>query len=195
MPYDRVKECRRFCEPDVRPGETPQELYTRLKDLFQKWIRPARKSVEDIPEVLIMEQFFRTLSPDIRVWVMEHQTQMGQRVAELVENFVSARQGHQNFRLHTSPRPVARGRSEWFSQRDGPMNREQNTMPARGSFTLAKPRKATEDRAKGPIVCYFCGQEGHIKPECPARRPTNSSHSCIPSIVARPEREATDHSQ
>ena len=201
MEYDRVKEAillkyeineevyrRRFREPDVRPGETPRELYTRLKDVFQKWIRPVGKSVEDISEVLIMEQFFRTLTPDIRVWVKEHQPQTGKRAAELVENFVSARQGHQNFRLQPSPRPVARGRSEWFSQRDGPGTREQTRMPARGSFTPARPRTAAYERAEGPIVCYSCGKEGHISPECPAMRPNNASHSCIP----RPEREASD---
>ena len=76
--YDRVKEAilhkyaineevyrRRFREPDVRPGESPRELYTRLRDLFEKWIRPADKSVEEVAEVLILEQFLRTLAPDI----------------------------------------------------------------------------------------------------------------------------------
>ena len=41
---------RRFREPDVRPGESRRELYTRLRDLFEKWIRPADKSVEEVAE-------------------------------------------------------------------------------------------------------------------------------------------------
>ena len=96
MDYDRVKEAilnkyeineevyrRRFHEPDVRPGETPRELYTRLKDLFQKWIRPADKSVEEISNIPILEHFLCTLTPDIRVWVKENTPQTGQRAAEL----------------------------------------------------------------------------------------------------------------
>ncbi|KAL2091602.1 hypothetical protein ACEWY4_013865 [Coilia grayii] len=69
MEYDQVKEAilckyeisqdvyrRRFREPDIRQGETPRELYMRLKDLFQKWIRPLNKTVEEVSEILILEQ-------------------------------------------------------------------------------------------------------------------------------------------
>uniref|UniRef100_A0A8C9ZVN0 SCAN box domain-containing protein n=1 Tax=Sander lucioperca TaxID=283035 RepID=A0A8C9ZVN0_SANLU len=60
-----------FQEPDILPRETPQELYHRLKDLYKKWVKPARKTVEE--EVLILEQFLRTLSPE-----------NGQKAAQLV---------------------------------------------------------------------------------------------------------------
>ncbi|KAL2099489.1 hypothetical protein ACEWY4_003883 [Coilia grayii] len=103
MEYNQVKEAilskyeisqdvyrRRFREPDIRPGESPRELYTRLKDLFHKWIRPSNKTVEEVSEILILEQYLRTLAPDVRVWVKEHNPPDGQRAAELVENFMSA---------------------------------------------------------------------------------------------------------
>ena len=69
------------------------ELYQRLKDMFRKWIRPEQKSVEEVAEDLILEQFFRTLSPEVRVWVKEHKPQTGQQAAVLVENFLAARRG------------------------------------------------------------------------------------------------------
>lgn len=195
MDYDRVKEAilnkyeineevyrRRFREPDVRPAETPRELYTRLKDQFQKWIRPANKSVEEVSEMLILEQFLRTLAPDIRVWVKEHNPQSGQRAAELVETFLAARRGQKNFRLETQARPAARGRSEGFNQGSGTRTGEPR-MPARTSFPPAKPKDVPEQRTSGPVVCYHCGREGHIKPDCPNRKPKHSGRSCIP----RPE--------
>ncbi|KAL2099488.1 hypothetical protein ACEWY4_003882 [Coilia grayii] len=52
-------------------------------------------------------------------------------------------------------------------------------MPVR-TFPPAKPRSDTERRPEGPIVCFYCKQEGHIKPECPHRKPKYSTHSCIP---------------
>lgn len=62
--HDRVKEVilnkyeinekvyrRRFRDPDIRPGEIPQELYTRLKDLFNKWVQPATRTIGEVSEI------------------------------------------------------------------------------------------------------------------------------------------------
>lgn len=88
LDYGKVKEA--ILESDIQTSETPKELYHRLKDLFRKWIRPEQKTVEEIAETLILEQFLRTLAPDIRVWVKEHKPKTGQHAAEQVENFLSA---------------------------------------------------------------------------------------------------------
>ncbi|KAL2092949.1 hypothetical protein ACEWY4_010261 [Coilia grayii] len=52
-------------------------------------------------------------------------------------------------------------------------------MPVRAPVP-AQPRHDPVQRPDAPIVCYHCKQEGHIKPECPHRKPKYSSHSCIP---------------
>ncbi|KAL2088246.1 hypothetical protein ACEWY4_015145 [Coilia grayii] len=192
MDYNRVKEAillkyeiseevywRRFREPDIRPGETPRELYTRLRDLFQKWIRPSGKTVEEVSEVLILEQFLRTLDSDIRVWVKERNPQDGQGAAELVENYLSARRGVRTFRQEAYTRPAARGKSEGFGYGGGPKTAVPRRMPVRAPVP-AQPRHDPVQRPDAPIVCYHCKQEGHIKPECPHRKPKYSSHSCIP---------------
>ncbi|KAL2104375.1 hypothetical protein ACEWY4_001243 [Coilia grayii] len=108
----QLQHHRRFREPDVRAGETPRELYNRLKDLFDNWIRPSTKTVEEVAEVLILEQFMRTLAPDIRVWVKEREPQDAQRAAELVESFMAARNGLKRFRHDPQQRPPARGKSD-----------------------------------------------------------------------------------
>ncbi|KAL2103957.1 hypothetical protein ACEWY4_000825 [Coilia grayii] len=120
MDYDKVKEAilakyeinediyrERFRDPDIRPGETPRELYHRLKDLYRKWIKPAGKTVEDIGEIIILEQYLRSLAPDVRVWVKEHSPASGQQAAEWVEAFLSARRGPKTFRFQRVSRPAA----------------------------------------------------------------------------------------
>ncbi|KAL2092968.1 hypothetical protein ACEWY4_010280 [Coilia grayii] len=63
-----------------------------------------------------MEQFLRTLAPDVRVWMREHNPHTGQRAAELVDNFLAARQGRRSFRLlPDTVRSAAGGRQEWVS--------------------------------------------------------------------------------
>uniref|UniRef100_A0A8C5CV84 SCAN box domain-containing protein n=1 Tax=Gadus morhua TaxID=8049 RepID=A0A8C5CV84_GADMO len=147
--YNRVKEAilhkysineevyrRRFREPDVRPGESPRELYTRLRDLFEKWIRPADKSVEEVAEVLILEQFLRTLAPDIRIWVKEHQPQSGQGAAELVENFMAARRGQKSYRQESYSIPAAQSRSGGFGHASGSKTNEPNRSWCRPASQL-----------------------------------------------------------
>ncbi|KAL2096710.1 hypothetical protein ACEWY4_008858 [Coilia grayii] len=122
--YDRVKAAilakyeineetyrQHFREPAVRPGETPRELYNRLKDLYRKWVKPAGKTVEEIGEVFILEQYLRTLASEVRVWVKEHNPATGQHAADLVEAFLAARPGPKTFRKQSYNRPVGGGKS------------------------------------------------------------------------------------
>ena len=70
-------------------------------------IRPATKTIDEVSETLILDQYLRTLTPDIRVWVKELDPQDGQRAAELVENFMAAQRGHKAFQMEVQPRPAA----------------------------------------------------------------------------------------
>lgn len=78
---------------------------TPASKISSKWIPPATKTISEVWEILIVEQFLQTLIPDIRVWVKEHDPQDGQRTAELVENVLAARRGHKTFQMEAQPRP------------------------------------------------------------------------------------------
>uniref|UniRef100_A0A672YLE2 SCAN box domain-containing protein n=1 Tax=Sphaeramia orbicularis TaxID=375764 RepID=A0A672YLE2_9TELE len=90
---------QRFREPDQLPGETPWEFYNRLKDFYLKWTQPETQTKEQVSEVLLLEQFYRSLSPELRVGVKEPNPSSGREAAELVENFLSARRGPKTFRF------------------------------------------------------------------------------------------------
>lgn len=84
MNYEQVKQAilqkydinsetyrQRFRSRQVEPEETPKELYTRLKELYGKWVQPKGKTVEQISEIIILEQYLRMLSPELVVWIKE----------------------------------------------------------------------------------------------------------------------------
>lgn len=172
----------RFRDPDHRPGETPRELYNRLKDLYKKWIKPSKKTVEQIGEILILEQYLRTLSPEVRVWVKEHNPKTGQEAADLVEAFIAARRGPKAFRNAQNNRhPPARGKSVGFG---GSGHTEGGRGPEEGRSDGEKFRKVDIKREKAAPVCYYCGKEGHIKPQCPALKIKGANTMCC---MPRPE--------
>ncbi|KAL4008478.1 hypothetical protein ACER0C_002330 [Sarotherodon galilaeus] len=104
--YDKVKDAilakyeitadtyrRRFRALDIHPGETPRELYVRLKDTFYKWAKPEKSTVKDISELMILEQFLRMVHPDLEVWIREHAPKSAEEASQLAEIFISARTG------------------------------------------------------------------------------------------------------
>ncbi len=197
MDYDSVKEAilakyeineemyrQRFREPDIRPGETPRELYNRLRDLYKKWVKPAQKTVEEVGEILILEQYLRTLSPEVRVWVKEHNPKTGQRAAELVEAFIAARRGPKVFRYDKSHRqPTTKGKSVGFGG-SGPVGREGGRGVEERTFTARSTERPVGRRDRDPPVCHFCGKEGHIRPHCPAIKVKGANTMCC---VPRPK--------
>lgn len=80
---------------DVDPGESPKELYVRLKELYGKCIQPKNKTVNEVNEMIIMEQYLRMLSPELQVWIKEHDPKMAAEAATLAEVFVAARKKNQ----------------------------------------------------------------------------------------------------
>lgn len=56
-----------FRDLEVKPGETPRELYNLLRDLYWKWIKLAGKTVEEVGEILILEEYLWILAPEVCV--------------------------------------------------------------------------------------------------------------------------------
>lgn len=77
------------------PDESPKELYARLKELYGKWIQSKGKTIQEVGEVIILEQHLRMLSPELQVWVREHDPDSTMEAARLAEVFVAAqKKGH-----------------------------------------------------------------------------------------------------
>lgn len=70
--------------------ETPKELYVPLKDLYQKWVRPAERTNQEIREIIILEQFLWMLNPEVQTWIKEHSPSSTEEAARLADVFVAA---------------------------------------------------------------------------------------------------------
>ncbi|XP_024120464.1 zinc finger protein 232, partial [Oryzias melastigma] len=158
---------QRFREPDIRPSESPREFYNRLKDLYNKWIQPDKLTKEQVGEIII-EQFYRSLSPELRVWVKERDPKSAQEAALLVETFLAARRGSKAYRYEPSPKT--------FPPRGKPSGVGGGS---RGLESVKPVEKPAVVKPKVP-VCFYCGKEGHIKPECPVRKAKSAYVSTLP---------------
>ncbi|XP_047249232.1 uncharacterized protein LOC124885079 isoform X2 [Girardinichthys multiradiatus] len=142
---------QRFRSLQVEPEETPKELYIRLKELYSKWVQPNGKTLEQINEIIILEQYLRMLSSELQVWIKEHNPKTAKKAAELADVFVAARRRNLSWAFQS-----------W--KKDGCKQSSAQQVSAVGKPPVK--RFDTKFQGKKP-VCYLCGQEGHTKPMCP----------------------------
>ncbi|XP_048881447.1 uncharacterized protein LOC125748837 [Brienomyrus brachyistius] len=195
--YDINQETYRlqFRGAEVGEEETPKELYVRLRDLYQRWVQPQHHTKEEIGETIILEQFLRLVSPELQVWIRERNPASASDAAALADVFVAARRKAQSWSC-----------ARWRRDRDS--NRSISNRATRLSPPLMKISsggKSVADRGgpvkqspvlrtsgSKPLVCYQCGQEGHIKPKCP-NNPANQSCICTVPGLSSPKKPVALH--
>ncbi|XP_038564814.1 zinc finger protein 446-like [Micropterus salmoides] len=84
---------QRFRSYDTPAEESPQELYTRLKDSFCKWVQYDTCSKEEMMEKMVLEQYLKMLYPEAKAWVKERDPTTAAMAAKLVDAYVSAHKG------------------------------------------------------------------------------------------------------
>ncbi|XP_048051185.1 uncharacterized protein LOC125271213 [Megalobrama amblycephala] len=149
---------QKFRSLTIEPTESPKELYSRLKELFGKWIQPKRKTVEEVSEIIILEQYLKMLSPELQVWIRERDPKTAAEAASLADVFVAAR-GKNKLWAWKPVKDCCFPDVPHFQQRKV----EGSGKPYLGKHPLTKSNLAP----KRPPICYLCGQEGHTKPNCP----------------------------
>ena len=100
--YDTLKEAilrrynineetyrRQFRSAQLKKGETPRDLFTRLQDLAKKWGREC-KTVDELFDLIIKEQLLNCLAEDVRVWVRERKPKDSNEAGQLAEDFLQA---------------------------------------------------------------------------------------------------------
>lgn len=159
----------RFRSSVPEEGETPRELQVRLKDLYGRWMAPNAKTMEQIGDTIIMEQFLKVLNPELCTWIKERNPKTSKEAAELAEAFLAARRPSHEF-LPAKPRPPSSAGMHVSGNDFRARNTRQHFVPSNS----AKP----EPRNRALLACYTCGQTGHFKAECP-RVPVSKNFMCF----------------
>ncbi|KAF7237287.1 hypothetical protein EYD10_15930 [Varanus komodoensis] len=80
---------RQYRYPDV---EDPRKVCSQLRELCHQWLRPERRTKEQILELLILEQFLAILPHDLQSWAREGGPENCTQAVALVEDFLFSRQ-------------------------------------------------------------------------------------------------------
>nr|XP_034963297.1 zinc finger protein 397-like isoform X1 [Zootoca vivipara] len=80
---------RHFCCQQV---EDPRRIHLQLQDLCHQWLKPERRSKEQILELLVLEQFLASLPPKLQSWIRAGGPESCSQAVALAEEFLIASQ-------------------------------------------------------------------------------------------------------
>lgn len=83
---------RQFCYPEA---EGPREALCRLWYLCHQWLKPEKRTKEQILDLLILEHFLTVLPPEMQSWVKRRNPQTCSQAVALAEDFVLKQQENQ----------------------------------------------------------------------------------------------------
>ena len=136
-------------------SESYLDLVARLNDLFTKWMDRAQAStVADVCDVLVREQLILSLSPEARMFVLEHETVSATDTAKLVDTFVRAQRT-------ASVQPDASISGQLAS----------SPLVAAVNKSWSKHTSSSNSSKSTPVSqpCFFCAGEAHPRSQCPAK--------------------------
>ncbi|KAK9405639.1 zinc finger protein [Crotalus adamanteus] len=76
---------RQFC---CQETEDPRRIHSQLQELCHQWLRPERRTKEQILELLILEQFLASLPPDLQSWIRAGGPDTCSQAVALMEEFL-----------------------------------------------------------------------------------------------------------
>ncbi|XP_070593322.1 uncharacterized protein [Erythrolamprus reginae] len=107
---------RQFCCQVV---EDPRRIHSQLQDLCRQWLKPERRTKEQILEQLILEQFLASLPPELRSWIQARRPESCSQAVALVEDFLRSQQ---EAKTRSSQGPLNEEAADFRVAEDEPLN-------------------------------------------------------------------------
>ncbi|XP_069460160.1 uncharacterized protein [Ambystoma mexicanum] len=145
----------------LQPGDTPQALYSRIKDACDRWLQPNEQSKQGIMDLIYLEQFIEALPPWMQVCIREHPAVSIHEAVDMATAYQRIQVGNPSPLLNQKPGPST------------PPTGEGRTIPKAPLQSLVFGEERGQRSHEGHIKpqCFECGQWNHTAIFCP-HKPT-----------------------
>ncbi|XP_038608665.1 zinc finger protein 500-like isoform X2 [Tachyglossus aculeatus] len=126
----------------------PREALGRLRELCRRWLRPDRRTKEQILELLVLEQFLAVLPADIQARVRERRPESGEEAVALVEGL--QRGPDRLIRWDVLEKTESPGGPEGGSQEDGAWSPQPESQELRSWRIKEEPESPQESEVPTP---------------------------------------------
>jgi len=169
----RISLFRKFSTLHPTPGQPLNAYFAELLDITTE----LTGSEEAVSDVVLKNHIYTTLSPAYAVTIEILQSRTRVTVQEGMDalnecesNRSMTTKPDTNFvALYIQQRGRGRGGYQGCHQGNGRSPKQWCDSCKTGSHTNANCRNKKK-RPRDQIDCYYCGEEGHMKNKCPARR-------------------------
>ncbi|XP_072180111.1 uncharacterized protein [Diadema setosum] len=166
--YDLTSEGFRRKLRAAKPesGETASQFVQRMRGYIDKWLTLGgfQRSYDDVVEIMLIEQFHRSCSKELSMFVREHKPTTLKELARVADRFLEAHSGWNQPQGGKTP----------VREKSLAPNPNSNIRPKTfntGSRPPSAPRTGPESANR--LGCRICGRIGHFARDCNRRnRPT-----------------------
>ncbi|XP_037774039.1 uncharacterized protein LOC119570315 [Penaeus monodon] len=133
-----------FRAAKIKVGETYKQFSINLGRLFDQWIDSSglENSYESLRSFMILDQFKSSLSPDLRIYIKEHNVPTLDQTVQLADNWAAAHNAYP--KSNTT-----------FKTKKSTENKPVNHVPVMKENFIKE------------IKCHNCGEFGHYRSRCP----------------------------
>ena len=142
---------RTFCEAKWTKDQEPEDCVMTKSKLIRCWFTPDEGSHQLIDKVLVKDLLIN-LPRDVKIWIKDHQPENEERVAELMQLYLSNRKDITSPSL--SRATFIQTTSTTDSRRRS--SNKQKSDAVKGENTTTKVEQG----------CFKCGKTGHYAREC-----------------------------